>query len=249
VALVIAGADRWAAPSAPLAGVLFALLYAGAGLFTAASYAPFMDLTDPRLGATVFSAFMGMTNLCEAWSARAVGGLRADWTYGGAFAAVTGVSLLALVLLALLPRRTAAGLGGTPSSPRARSHASAEGAFHLHLSSEAGDEVPRDREAQARSNTRRLGREERLEDLGEELRRDSRAGVDNLHDRPLAISSSGDDPPLAVGGILGYALSRVHQEVEEDLSEPGVVGPDPAARPPSSRSMRPGTPAGIFPAC
>jgi hypothetical protein len=38
------------------------------GLFTAASYALFMDLTDPKLGGTQFSAFMAATNGCESWS-------------------------------------------------------------------------------------------------------------------------------------------------------------------------------------
>lgn len=49
------------------------LIYFGIGLFVTATYALFMDLTDPRLGATQFSAYMGATNGCEAWSALAAG--------------------------------------------------------------------------------------------------------------------------------------------------------------------------------
>lgn len=42
--------------------ILLAILYICISLFTAASYALFMDITDPRIGVTQFSAFMGATN-------------------------------------------------------------------------------------------------------------------------------------------------------------------------------------------
>ena len=48
--------------------VLLAAVYLGIGLLTASSYALLMRLTDERLAATQFSAFMGATNGCEAWS-------------------------------------------------------------------------------------------------------------------------------------------------------------------------------------
>ncbi len=56
-----------AADPAPLMSVL-AAMYFFVGFFTAVSYALFMDLTDPRLGATQFSTFMAATNGCESWS-------------------------------------------------------------------------------------------------------------------------------------------------------------------------------------
>lgn len=89
--------------AAPLA--LFAALsavYLGIGLFTASSYALFMALTDPALGATQFSAFMGATNLCESWSARLGGVLASRHGYASAFALPALLGLAALPLLAWL---------------------------------------------------------------------------------------------------------------------------------------------------
>lgn len=43
-------------------------MYFALGSLTASSYALFMDLTDPTIGGTQFSTFMGATNLCEVWS-------------------------------------------------------------------------------------------------------------------------------------------------------------------------------------
>ncbi len=80
-------------------------LYFGIGLFTAASYALFMDLTDPRLGGTQFSAYMGATNACEAGSAFLVGRFAASSGYPGAFLRMALLSLCALPLLGLLRRR------------------------------------------------------------------------------------------------------------------------------------------------
>ncbi len=85
-------------------GVLYILI----GAFTAASYAMFMDLTDPRLGGTQFSTYMGATNLCEAWSAWSVGKLIGGYGrmpglgYTWAFAIMAGMSLLAIPLIAAL---------------------------------------------------------------------------------------------------------------------------------------------------
>lgn len=70
------------------------------GLYTASSYALFMDLTDARLGATQFSAFMGATNFCESWSIKVGGTYQAGFGYPVAFALMALVSLIALPLLA-----------------------------------------------------------------------------------------------------------------------------------------------------
>lgn len=78
---------------------LLVAMYFTVGLFTVASYAFFMDLTHPRLGATQFTTFMAATNGCESWSAWAGGTIVAASGYGWAFLIMAGVSLLALALL------------------------------------------------------------------------------------------------------------------------------------------------------
>ncbi len=78
---------------------LLTLLYLCIGLFTAASYALFMSITDPSLGATQFSAFMGATNGCESWSTFAAGRTIPVVGYPAAFVLMSAVSLLALPLL------------------------------------------------------------------------------------------------------------------------------------------------------
>jgi hypothetical protein len=83
------------------------LVYLGIGVFVAASYALFMDLSDPRFGATQFSAYMGATNACEAWSGWVVGRGVGAIGYAPAFACIALVSLLGLPLLrALRPAAT-----------------------------------------------------------------------------------------------------------------------------------------------
>ena len=83
---------------------LLACLYGCIGVFTAASYAMFMDLTDARLGATQFSAFMGATNLCEAWSAALIGRMAASYGITMAILIPAGISLLGLPMLAAIGR-------------------------------------------------------------------------------------------------------------------------------------------------
>lgn len=61
-----------------------------------------MDMTNPDLGGTQFSAFMGAVNLCSVWSAWVVGQLVARFDYGGALPAMAVLSLLALPLLVVL---------------------------------------------------------------------------------------------------------------------------------------------------
>jgi len=74
-------------------------LYLALGCLTASSYALFMDLADPRIGGTQFSAYMGATNLCEVWAVALGGRLAADLGYPSAFLALAGASMLALPLL------------------------------------------------------------------------------------------------------------------------------------------------------
>ncbi|MCA9621342.1 MAG: MFS transporter, partial [Myxococcales bacterium] len=80
-------------------------LYVVAGAFTAAELALYMDATDPALGATQFSAYMGAINLCETWSSYSVGQLVPVTGYPSALRAMAVISLLGVVLL---PRMVAA---------------------------------------------------------------------------------------------------------------------------------------------
>jgi MFS transporter, PAT family, beta-lactamase induction signal transducer AmpG len=83
-----------------IAGMLGVFLCAG--LLTASAYALFMRLTDPKLGATQFSAYMGAINGCEAWAGFTAGQLAERLDYPAAFVTVALVSLLALPLLGLI---------------------------------------------------------------------------------------------------------------------------------------------------
>lgn len=90
-----------------IAGML--AVYLCAGLLTASTYALLMQLTDARLGATQFSAYMGAINACEAWAGFSAGQLAGRFDYPVAFAFVALVSLLALPLLRRLRRAAAEG--------------------------------------------------------------------------------------------------------------------------------------------
>lgn len=85
---------------------MYGLLYFEIGLFTAASYALFMDITDPAVGGTQFSAFMGASNLCEAWAAWMAGSIvtRNQGEYGSMFIIMAACSLVGLVFLFGLSR-------------------------------------------------------------------------------------------------------------------------------------------------
>ncbi|RME70118.1 MAG: MFS transporter [Verrucomicrobia bacterium] len=84
-------------------GVLIAL-YLGIGLFTASSYALFMDLSDPEAGGTQFSAFMAATNACEAWAVWTAGQVVERSGYGPAFGLLASVSAVAVFVLVPLGR-------------------------------------------------------------------------------------------------------------------------------------------------
>ena len=102
------------APGSWVTLAVLALLYFFIGAFTTASYALFMDMTDRRLGATQLSAYMSATNLCESWSAFAIGALVAALGYGPAFVVMAMASLLALPMLWWLPRTGAGAVAVVP---------------------------------------------------------------------------------------------------------------------------------------
>jgi len=79
--------------------VFYAGTYFCIGAFTAGSYTLFMQNANGPLAATVFSAFMGLTNACEAWSGRAIGALQVALGYGPSLMLLAALSLLSLPLL------------------------------------------------------------------------------------------------------------------------------------------------------
>ncbi len=88
-------------PGIPETGwmIMYSGMYFFAGMFTAASYALFMDVTNPKLGATQFSTFMSATNGCEAWVVYSAGIIAAASDYNIAFLVMCMVSLSALLFL------------------------------------------------------------------------------------------------------------------------------------------------------
>jgi MFS transporter (putative signal transducer) len=103
--VLLAALDLAGGAGAPVLMAVLTGMYFFVGFFTATSYALFMDLTDARIGATQFTAFMAGTNACESWSAWAGGRLAAGQGYPAAFLALSAVSLLGLPLLRLMRRR------------------------------------------------------------------------------------------------------------------------------------------------
>lgn len=98
--------------AATLITILVAM-YFTVGLFTVASYAFFMDLTHPRVGATQFTTFMAATNGCESWSAWAGGMLVASSGYGWTFLTMAGISLVGLLILRMVQGPTQSTVHGS----------------------------------------------------------------------------------------------------------------------------------------
>lgn len=109
-ALAVAASEEIGAPRFLLLPTLGAVQFTF-GIYTASAYALFMELTDPKLGGTQFSAYMGGVNLCSVWATWTVGELAGRFDYSPALLSVTAASLAALPLLAVVRRvRTAARL-------------------------------------------------------------------------------------------------------------------------------------------
>jgi MFS transporter, PAT family, beta-lactamase induction signal transducer AmpG len=79
--------------------ILYAVMYFFTGMFTTASYALFMNITNPKLGATQFSVLMAATNGCESWTVLVAGMIAAAQGYGYAFMVMCLISLLSLLFL------------------------------------------------------------------------------------------------------------------------------------------------------
>lgn len=100
--VMIALADQLLVLSGPTIMVLSMPMYVSVGSLTASSYALFMNLSDPMLGGTQFSACMGATNMCEVWAVALAGYLAADWGYSTGFIVCAGLSMVSLVFVYLL---------------------------------------------------------------------------------------------------------------------------------------------------
>jgi len=98
-------------PPGPLLFLALGGFFFAIGLFTAASYALFMNLATRGYGATQFTACMAMTNFCESWAIFSAGWIMSwkwvekllpkDQRYSLAFLVLAGVSLVGI---ALVPR-------------------------------------------------------------------------------------------------------------------------------------------------
>ena len=108
--LLLAAADRAGAGQTTTLLALLTGMYFFVGLFTAASYALFMDLTDPRLGGTQFSTYMAATNGCEAWAVWTGGRIAGSAGYPAAFVVMSAASLLSLLVLPGVSRLRPRGL-------------------------------------------------------------------------------------------------------------------------------------------
>jgi PAT family beta-lactamase induction signal transducer AmpG len=107
--LLVGAAAQLAAngPRFPLM-VMLAVAFFFFGALTASVYALLMDLTDPALGGTHFSTYMGAINLSYVWSAWAGGRLAGQLDYPAALVVMAAASLLAIALLPMMSRQLAA---------------------------------------------------------------------------------------------------------------------------------------------
>lgn len=97
--LSLAGALWFAGSSVLQLQVIIVLCHVLTGAFTAATYALFMDITDPALGGTQFSTFMSATNLCEIWAGASTGALVSQYGYALPFVLMSAVGMLALLIV------------------------------------------------------------------------------------------------------------------------------------------------------
>ncbi|MDQ3199269.1 MAG: MFS transporter, partial [Verrucomicrobiota bacterium] len=97
--LVLAALNHTGVPAMAAFAITLTGLYLCIGLFTASSYAFFMDMSRPPLAATQFSAFMAATNGCEAWSSAVGGQVVSAHGYTITFVIMALVSLLSIPLV------------------------------------------------------------------------------------------------------------------------------------------------------
>lgn len=80
------------------------LIYGTIGLFTVSSYALFMSLSDRRIGATQFSAYMGATNACEAIAGFSAGRMVPVIGYPSTFITLAVISAASIMLIPRMRR-------------------------------------------------------------------------------------------------------------------------------------------------
>lgn len=104
---VLLSLGLWKFDSPIFAYVVLIIMHFGMGSFLASSYALYMDITNPKIASTQFSAFMGMTNGCESWTAIAAGRLTAAFSYPFAIVVMSAGSLIAIPSILLLTKKKA----------------------------------------------------------------------------------------------------------------------------------------------
>lgn len=98
--IFISSAVTWVPNSFLL--IIMGLIYFSAGVTITTSYSLLMNLTDPLVAATQFSALMGMINLCESYSVFLVGKLSALYSYSTALLVTCAISLFSLIILKMI---------------------------------------------------------------------------------------------------------------------------------------------------
>jgi PAT family beta-lactamase induction signal transducer AmpG len=97
VGVVLGHGQQWSLLAA------LAVAWGAFGALTACLYAQLMDLVDPALGGTQFSAYMGGINFCYVWSVAVAGAMVEPLGYPGTLAFFAVSSLLPLLALRGLP--------------------------------------------------------------------------------------------------------------------------------------------------
>src|SRR6185369_14345761 len=117
----------------------------------------------------------------------------------------------------ILSTRDASSFGSYTGHDDASSGAAARPVRDSDRASMQRDDGLADREAEAGSLPRRLGREERIEDLGLSPFLDPRAGIFDLHHdgflQPFLPRSNGQRP------AAGHRVNGVDEQIDEDLLE------------------------------
>lgn len=100
LAVFIGSAVTWVPNSALI--IVMCFIYFMTGITITTAYSLLMNMTDPLVAATQFSALMGMINLCESYSMFIVGKLSTLYSYPTALIVTCAISLSSLIFLKLI---------------------------------------------------------------------------------------------------------------------------------------------------
>jgi PAT family beta-lactamase induction signal transducer AmpG len=78
---------------------ILCLLYFFIGMSVTSSYSMLMNMTNPKVAATQFAAYMGMVNMCESYSLYLLGKLKPEYGYLQSYLITVGITFSALIFL------------------------------------------------------------------------------------------------------------------------------------------------------